>query len=174
MPVSVSGVGVREAFLSLVFPALGLAAAHGVAYGLVVFAVIYLTTVLIGFIAWQVAPPPFGTDESPPGVEGPSLEPDAPEVSEAPSAPVIPDEIAQVAEELSGVHQVEMPDAGEVSGAAYLGSASVKSERNIGGRMAADDIAGQAWLARALAEYHYRAEMAERLFPEAEAEARRA
>jgi uncharacterized protein (TIRG00374 family) len=63
MPVSVSGVGVREAFLALVFPALGLAAAHGVAYGLVVFAVIYLTTVLIGFIAWQVAPPPFGTDE---------------------------------------------------------------------------------------------------------------
>lgn len=63
MPVSISGVGVREAFLAVVFPALGLAAAHGVAFGLVVFAVIYLTTVVIGFVAWQVAPPPFGTAE---------------------------------------------------------------------------------------------------------------
>ena len=63
MPVSISGVGVREAFLSLVFPALGLAAAQGIAFGLVVFAVSYLVVVLIGFVAWQVAPPPFGTDD---------------------------------------------------------------------------------------------------------------
>lgn len=58
MPISISGVGVRELFLALVFPALGLLSAQGVAFGLLVFAVINLATVLMGFIAWQVAPPP--------------------------------------------------------------------------------------------------------------------
>ena len=59
LPISVSGVGVREAFLALLFPALGLAAAQGVAFGLVVFVAAYLTPVLLGFVAWQIAPPPF-------------------------------------------------------------------------------------------------------------------
>jgi uncharacterized membrane protein YbhN (UPF0104 family) len=58
MPISVSGVGVRELFLALVFPALGLVAAQGVAFGLLVFACNYLAIVVAGFIAWQVAPPP--------------------------------------------------------------------------------------------------------------------
>lgn len=68
MPVSVSGVGVREAFLSVVFPTLGISAALGVAYGVMVFAVIYLTAAAAGFVAWQVAPPPFGTDDIVPKV----------------------------------------------------------------------------------------------------------
>jgi len=59
MPISVSGVGVRELFLALVFPALGLLAAQGVAFGLLVFICNYLTIVFAGFIAWQIAPPPF-------------------------------------------------------------------------------------------------------------------
>ena len=59
LPVSVSGVGVRELFLALLFPALGLAQDHGVAFGLAVFVVIYLSLVVIGFAAWQVSPPPF-------------------------------------------------------------------------------------------------------------------
>lgn len=59
MPISISGVGVRELFLAFVFPALGLLAANGVAFGLLVFACNYLAIVLAGFIAWQAAPPPF-------------------------------------------------------------------------------------------------------------------
>jgi uncharacterized protein (TIRG00374 family) len=58
MPISVSGVGVRELFLALVFPALGLAAAQGVAFGLVVFLCNHLAIVCAGFVAWQIAPPP--------------------------------------------------------------------------------------------------------------------
>jgi hypothetical protein len=59
MPISVSGVGVRELFLALVFPALGLVAAQGVAFGLLVFFCNYIAIVLAGFVAWQVSPPPF-------------------------------------------------------------------------------------------------------------------
>jgi hypothetical protein len=67
VPVSVSGVGVRELFLALVFPALGLAAAQGVAFGLLVFVCNYLAIILAGFIAWQVAPPPFEVGGVDPG-----------------------------------------------------------------------------------------------------------
>ncbi len=58
LPISVSGVGVRELFFSLAFPMLGFAAADGVTFGLLVFFVIYLVIVAIGFVSWQVAPPP--------------------------------------------------------------------------------------------------------------------
>ena len=58
MPISVSGVGVRELFLALVFPALGFSPEQGVAFGLLVFASINLATVALGFTAWQIAPPP--------------------------------------------------------------------------------------------------------------------
>lgn len=61
LPISVSGVGVRELFLALVFPALGLTADQGVAFGLLVFIVIYLVVTLGGFVAWQFAPPPTAT-----------------------------------------------------------------------------------------------------------------
>ncbi len=58
LPISISGVGVREGFYALVFPSLGLPAAAGVAFGLGVLATLYLPLVVAGFVAWQVAPPP--------------------------------------------------------------------------------------------------------------------
>jgi len=72
MPISVSGVGVRELFLALVFPALGLLAAQGVAFGLLVFLCNYMAIVLAGFVAWQVSPPPFDVrDAAKVDLEGP-------------------------------------------------------------------------------------------------------
>lgn len=59
LPVSISGIGVRELFLALVFPALGYGAAEGVAFGLLVFGCTNLATALMGFVSWQIAPPPF-------------------------------------------------------------------------------------------------------------------
>jgi hypothetical protein len=58
IPISVSGVGVRELFLALVFPALGLLPAQGVALGIMVFVCNHMAIVVAGFIAWQLAPPP--------------------------------------------------------------------------------------------------------------------
>jgi uncharacterized protein (TIRG00374 family) len=58
LPVSISGLGVRELYLALLFPTLALTAAQGVAYGLAVFAVMYLALLVPGFFAWQLAPPP--------------------------------------------------------------------------------------------------------------------
>jgi uncharacterized protein (TIRG00374 family) len=58
LPVSVSGVGVRELFFSLISPFLGFTAAAGVSFGLLVFFVIYLVIAGIGFVSWQIAPPP--------------------------------------------------------------------------------------------------------------------
>ena len=58
LPISVSGVGVREAFFALVFPvAFGLSETMGIAFGLGVFGVIYLPALAVGFIAWQAWPP---------------------------------------------------------------------------------------------------------------------
>jgi uncharacterized membrane protein YbhN (UPF0104 family) len=57
LPVSISGVGVREAFLSLAFPALGFTAQQGLTFGLLVFGTLYLTLVVSGFAAFQLAPP---------------------------------------------------------------------------------------------------------------------
>lgn len=61
LPISVSGVGMREALFGILFPSLGLAAEHGVTFGLLVFGVLYVVTTLAGFVAWQVAPPPTGS-----------------------------------------------------------------------------------------------------------------
>jgi len=60
LPISVSGVGVREAFFAVLFPTLGLAREAGVTFGLLVFVVIYVAITLMGFIAWQISPPPTG------------------------------------------------------------------------------------------------------------------
>jgi uncharacterized membrane protein YbhN (UPF0104 family) len=60
LPISISGVGVRELFFSLAFPLLGFGAADGITFGLLVFFVIYLVIVAIGFVSWQIAPPPSG------------------------------------------------------------------------------------------------------------------
>ena len=57
LPISISGVGVRESFFALVFPAFGLAATLGIAFGLGFFAVVYVPTLVLGFIAWLVWPP---------------------------------------------------------------------------------------------------------------------
>lgn len=65
LPISISGLGVRELFFSLAFPLLGLSAEAGVIYGLGVFLVIYVAAVAMGFISWQIAPPPVG-DPPPP------------------------------------------------------------------------------------------------------------
>jgi uncharacterized membrane protein YbhN (UPF0104 family) len=67
LPISISGAGVREVFLALVFPSLGLAPEQGVAFGLLVFAAIYLACSLAGLVAWQLAPPPLGADDAVPG-----------------------------------------------------------------------------------------------------------
>jgi len=67
MPISVSGIGVRELFLALIFPALGLLAAQGVAFGLSVFLCNHLAIVFAGFVAWQMAPPPFESASTVPG-----------------------------------------------------------------------------------------------------------
>jgi len=64
LPISMSGVGVRELFMALVFPTLGFTAQQGVAFGLVVFAVVYLATMCAGFVAWQLYPPPIADDEA--------------------------------------------------------------------------------------------------------------
>lgn len=63
LPVSVSGVGVRELFFSLVFPVLGHSPATGVVYGIGVFLIIYVAVVAMGFVSWHVAPPPVGEGE---------------------------------------------------------------------------------------------------------------
>lgn len=59
LPISISGIGVRELFLALVFPAVGFLPAQGVAFGLLVFVCINFVVVVMGFFAWQIAPPPF-------------------------------------------------------------------------------------------------------------------
>ncbi len=58
VPISVSGVGVRELLFSVIFPFLGQDAQSGVGYGLLVFAVIYLPLVVYGFFSWQLSPLP--------------------------------------------------------------------------------------------------------------------
>jgi uncharacterized protein (TIRG00374 family) len=58
LPISVSGVGVRELFFSLAFPLLGFSAADGIVFGLLVFFVVYLVIAGIGFVSWQISPPP--------------------------------------------------------------------------------------------------------------------
>lgn len=61
LPISVSGLGVRELFFSLAFPVLGLDAHAGVGFGLAIFGVLYLMLVGVGFVFWQIAPPPMAS-----------------------------------------------------------------------------------------------------------------
>jgi hypothetical protein len=65
LPISVSGLGVREAFFAGVFPSMGLSPAVGASYGLLVFAVLYVVQVVLGAIAWQIRPPPTGKPGAP-------------------------------------------------------------------------------------------------------------
>lgn len=58
LPISISGVGVRELFFSLAFPVLGYGPEIGISFGLLVFAVMHLVMIGVGFVSFQVAPPP--------------------------------------------------------------------------------------------------------------------
>jgi uncharacterized protein (TIRG00374 family) len=58
LPISVSGLGIREAFFAAIFPKLGFTAAGGTSFGLGLFVVTYLAQVVLGAIAWQIRPPP--------------------------------------------------------------------------------------------------------------------
>lgn len=64
LPISVSGIGVREAFFAVVFPSLGYSATQGASFGLLVFFVVYLALVGLGAVAWQLKPPPTGLPPS--------------------------------------------------------------------------------------------------------------
>ena len=57
LPISISGIGVRESFFALIFPAFGLVETLGIAFGFGVFGVIYVPALLAGFIAWVAWPP---------------------------------------------------------------------------------------------------------------------
>jgi uncharacterized protein (TIRG00374 family) len=60
LPISISGLGVRELLYSLIFPMFGYAASVGVTFGLLIFGALYVFIVLLGFVAWQIDPPPVG------------------------------------------------------------------------------------------------------------------
>jgi len=66
LPISVAGVGVREAFFKAVFPSLGYSAEQGTGYGLLVFFVVYAALVAVGAVAWQIRPPPTGATKQNP------------------------------------------------------------------------------------------------------------
>jgi glycosyltransferase 2 family protein len=66
VPISIAGVGVREAFMFLVYPALGRSGTDGVAFGLVELVAVTLVQVGAGFVAWQIAPPPSGESAAAP------------------------------------------------------------------------------------------------------------
>jgi hypothetical protein len=70
LPISVSGVGVRELLFAVVFPFLGQDSQSGVSYGLLIFSVIYLPLVVYGFYSWQVAPLPLGAASDAPARKG--------------------------------------------------------------------------------------------------------
>ncbi|MEZ4298541.1 MAG: lysylphosphatidylglycerol synthase transmembrane domain-containing protein [Polyangiaceae bacterium] len=57
LPISISGVGIREALFAVVFPQRGFSADAGVALGILVFGVIYGGVALLGLIAWMARPP---------------------------------------------------------------------------------------------------------------------
>jgi uncharacterized membrane protein YbhN (UPF0104 family) len=78
LPISMSGLGVRELFVSLVFPALHYGKDQGVAFSLLLFVVIYVSCSVTGLIAWQVAPPPLAlaSEPPPPAATGLAAQPD--------------------------------------------------------------------------------------------------
>lgn len=60
VPITIAGLGVRELFFALAFPSLGSSAGAGVIFGLGVFLIVHLPLTGLGFISWQLAPPPLG------------------------------------------------------------------------------------------------------------------
>lgn len=60
VPITIAGLGVRELFFALAFPQLGSSAEAGVIFGLGVFVVSHVPAAALGFVSWQIAPPPLG------------------------------------------------------------------------------------------------------------------
>lgn len=58
IPISLSGVGFREAVCALVFPSLGATSEQGVVFALLVLGTLYVAWMVVGFVLWQVSPPP--------------------------------------------------------------------------------------------------------------------
>lgn len=65
LPISVSGLGVREALYAVLLPAIGHRPEDGVTLGLVVFVTMYMGLVLIGLIAYLSSPPPSSASPTP-------------------------------------------------------------------------------------------------------------
>lgn len=70
LPISVSGVGVRELFFAAAFPLLGHTPDEGVGFGLLVFGALYLVAALLGFVVFQLRPP--GSTAATPEASGPT------------------------------------------------------------------------------------------------------
>jgi uncharacterized membrane protein YbhN (UPF0104 family) len=64
VPITIAGLGVRELFFALAFPQLGSTAEAGVIFGLGVFLVVHGPATVLGFISWQIAPPPLADSAS--------------------------------------------------------------------------------------------------------------
>jgi uncharacterized membrane protein YbhN (UPF0104 family) len=62
VPITIAGLGVRELFFALAFPQVGSSAGAGVIFGLGVFLVVHVPATVVGFVSWQIAPPPLGED----------------------------------------------------------------------------------------------------------------
>lgn len=60
VPITIAGLGVRELFFALAFPLLGDSAGAGVIFGLGVFLIVHVPVTVLGFVSWQLAPPPLG------------------------------------------------------------------------------------------------------------------
>jgi len=60
VPITIAGLGVRELFFALAFPLLGSSAEAGVIFGLGMFLVVHVPVAGLGFVSWQIAPPPLG------------------------------------------------------------------------------------------------------------------
>lgn len=60
VPITIAGLGVRELFFALAFPQLGSSSEAGVIFGLGVFVVVHVPATGLGFVSWQIAPPPLG------------------------------------------------------------------------------------------------------------------
>ena len=60
VPITIAGLGVRELFFALAFPQLGSSAEAGVIFGLGVFLVVHVPATALGFVSWQITPPPLG------------------------------------------------------------------------------------------------------------------
>ncbi len=71
VPISISGVGLREALYFQVFPVLGQASGDGVVFGLLSFLIIHAALATVGFVSWQWAPPELATQHAPKPMSGP-------------------------------------------------------------------------------------------------------